>query len=226
MINIDMRVHDIGSLSPEQIEQRIGILNEQYEGARKEIVSLMAQNERIMQIGVLVGGGSLTYGIERKFDYLLLFLPFAFLALILVGLTRYELVYGLGGYKRYLEDELNAHLKTKLVFWEEVCDSGIHHSVSDNVLRFVMLAAFFLASYLGLQSAVSLYLEAEPVVLYLYICLWFAVMIGAAWGFRVYRGTFQRLYLASVEMRSRHLAMTVPPITAEKNAEVEVEPKG
>lgn len=169
----------------------------QYEGARSEIIALMGQNERIMQIGVVIAGGAFSFGILEGIEYLLMFIPFGVITLCLVALSRYELVHALGGYKRYLEEQINRRLGEKIAAWEQICHDNVHHSFSDFLIKIIIGLFLVGSSGVSILVAHNVLMSISIVVFVSYVLVLSGFSLGLIVSFVKFRKMFDRMYSTS-----------------------------
>jgi len=130
-------------------ELKIEILMKEYECVGQKIEALFLTSERIIGLGIVVIVAMLTFGLERKINSILLFLPVAFLGVLLYGVHVFTELTSLGGYKRYLEERINTIFEENLLFWESIIAKKRHYAFVTYFLHF--LYAFFLVLTVSLS---------------------------------------------------------------------------
>ena len=82
------------------------------------ITELFKQGEKILTLGATVIIAGIAYGTEKDIKSLFLILPFAVFALCFYGIHLAREMFSQGGYKRYLEEEINSRIGEDILLWE------------------------------------------------------------------------------------------------------------
>lgn len=103
---------------------KIELLVKQYDDISNEIRNINNIQHKLITIGILLFTGVLIYGIDHQttnpelLTLLILFFQLIFLGLLLFGLFTHGGIMSLGGYKHFLEEEINANFGEDLFLWQ------------------------------------------------------------------------------------------------------------
>ncbi|MBT0959540.1 hypothetical protein [Denitromonas iodatirespirans] len=195
---------DVGAGKPAPTEERpspdqqLDSLMSHYEGCRLEIIELMQSNERLLNIAILILGAVMTYGISVDAHKIVALGPFALSIVVFQGIQRYELVYQLGGYRKYLEEKMQDLTGDKPAFWEDLVAQLFHRSWTHYPLRALIVLAFLLLCAVGVDAVTRLAAPLETIYRYLavgsYTGLLVGVSIAVGINFRHYKASFAKAY--------------------------------
>lgn len=91
-----------------------------YERRCTDIRSTESTNEKILGLGFALIGLGATAGIFQKVAPIFFVLPIAVVGIIACAAVCYLCIYSMGGYKRHLEDCINARAGETILVWEQL----------------------------------------------------------------------------------------------------------
>lgn len=86
----------------------------------EDITELELGNERILGIGVTIISFGFTLGLKESISEIFLILPLLIFCLLFYSLYKYTTIMTLGGYKKFLEAEINNETGEAVLLWEQL----------------------------------------------------------------------------------------------------------
>lgn len=176
------------------------VLLKEYERLCTDIRSIESANEKILGLGFTLIGLGATAGIFQKVAPIFFVLPIAVVGLIAYAAVSYLCIFSMGGYKRHLEDLINAQAGEKLLLWEQLARFRERTSINGHVLRTIYLViavSIFVISILQLSEHYGLRVAWAMGAL-------FFVLVGAVYfGIRQMNSVFDRTYAKAKELHER-----------------------
>ncbi|HEX2066874.1 MAG TPA: hypothetical protein VHI93_08690 [Candidatus Thermoplasmatota archaeon] len=122
----------------------LAVLRLQYQDLGAESNAIKSARNNMVSIGSTLLVGGFLFGIKEQHTWLVAFIPFLFGGLLLHALQLLANSRALGGYRRYLEQQMNAILSPgrPTVFWEEVANHTMMRSAVAAALFFAALHVF------------------------------------------------------------------------------------
>lgn len=103
----------------QQIDEReLTLLYKECETTGNKIMSLIVSGDRYLSMGFAVIVAGMAYGIKEDQKDILLILPYAILTVMFYSLQIVKESMALGGYKCFLEEQINFKLGKNMVLWE------------------------------------------------------------------------------------------------------------
>ena len=115
------------------------VLLKEYERLCTDIRAIESANEKILGLGFTLIGLGATAGIFQKVAPIFFVLPIAVVGIIAYAVVCYLCIYSMGGYKRHLEDRINAQAGEALLLWEQLVRFRERTSINGHVLRAIYL---------------------------------------------------------------------------------------
>jgi hypothetical protein len=95
-------------------------LMKSYEMAASEIRDTANANDRLVAMGIAAIGAGVSYGLVSGKSEVFLALPILLVSVYVYAILNHHNISFLGGYKRFLEDRINALAGDTLLVWEHV----------------------------------------------------------------------------------------------------------
>ena len=99
---------------------KIDVILAEYQRACAEIRSIESNNEKVIGFGLTLISFGFVSGLSQDISEIYIILPPAIVGVLLYGMMTYSNVFSLAGYKRHLEDELNALMEARPLVWEQL----------------------------------------------------------------------------------------------------------
>lgn len=176
------------------------VLLKEYERLCTDIRSIESANEKILGLGFTLIGLGATAGIFQKVAPIFFVLPIAVVGIIAYAAVCYLCIFSMGGYKRHLEDRINAQAGETLLVWEQLVRFRERTSINGHVLRAIYLiisVSIFAISILQLSENYGLRTAwAMGALLF--------VLVSAVYvGIRQMNSVFDRTYAKAKELHER-----------------------
>jgi hypothetical protein len=176
------------------------VLLKEYERLCTDIRSIESANEKILGLGFTLIGLGATAGIAQEVAPIFFVLPIAVVGIIAYAAVSYLCIFSMGGYKRHLEDLLNAQAGETLLVWERLVRLRERSSVNGHALRGIYLVisvSIFAISILQLSEHYGLKVAwAMGALLF--------VLVSAVYvGIRQMNSVFDRTYAKAKELHKR-----------------------
>jgi len=136
----------------EEEKLKIELLIKECESTGQAIRTMLLTNEKVMALGFTIISTGLVYGIKEKVSEILLFLPLAVFAVLFYGIRITAEIMSLGGYKRYLEENINSILRENVLLWESFIAPKMHRSFVLLLLYIVYTFFILLVVFISLQT--------------------------------------------------------------------------
>lgn len=176
------------------------VLLKEYERLCTDIRSIESTNEKILGLGFTLIGLGATAGIFQKVAPIFFVLPIAVVGIIAYAAVCYLCIYSMGGYKRHLEDCINAQAEETILVWEQLVRFRERASINGHVLRAIYLVisvSIFGISILQLSENYGLRTAWAMGALLL-------VLVGAVYiGIRQMNSIFDRTYSEAKKLHGR-----------------------
>lgn len=173
------------------------VLLKEYERVCGEIRALEGNNEKIVGFGITIVTAGFVYGIGNRISEIFLFIPIGFDGVLFYAILQYYRVLRFGGYKKFLEEQINKGMGEKVLIWE---------ALVSNENRINIINAFLSGVYFTIVAAAHAYCLFKVKQLYdgSVFCLFAAVVTLLAVGLLicVYQMTvsFQKAYISSKDL--------------------------
>ena len=131
------------------------VLLKEYERLCTDIRSIESANEKILGLGFTLIAPGATAGIFQEVAPIFFVLPIAVVGIVAYAAVSYLCIFSMGGYKRHLEDLINAQAGEKLLLWEQLVRFREKASINGHVLRTIYFAisiSIFVISILQLNE--------------------------------------------------------------------------
>lgn len=167
---------------------KIEMLVKQCDDISNNIRNMENIQQKLVTIGILLFTGFLIYGIEHKTTnpqplstLLFLFFPLIYLGLLLFGLFTHGEIKSLGGYKRFLEEEINANFGEDLFLWESfiVKPKESHLGAqSDRYNYLAYLIIYIIPTYCSFLLALDIYKNSQYINILVVVFSFFLLFGG------------------------------------------------
>src|SRR5580658_311628 len=108
-------------LPPRLTPEGTGLLKDEYLRLCSDIRSIESTNERLLTLAAGIVTAAFTYGSANPtYREIFVVIPIAATILLIYGCLVYYAVYSMGGYKRHIENLLNAEFGENLLIWERL----------------------------------------------------------------------------------------------------------
>lgn len=128
----------------------------EYKRICDDIRSFETQSDKILNLGVGVVSLSALVGVHYAVALIFFMIPVATSVVVLYTILTYCHIQSMGGYKRYIEDQINVIVTDKLLVWEAVVTEREKH----NLVRNFLLTTYAIA-VVGLMGASVYYVNKE-----------------------------------------------------------------
>ena len=128
-------------------------LTNQSDGFGSAIGSVMLQSSRVIAVGTAVALSVIGISLRTKSSEILILLQYLMFVLFFHYINLHTSILEMGGYKRYLEEEINAIIGEKIHLWETELVPRRHYNIANQ-----FLAAIFLIILLG-SVVIGLYVS-------------------------------------------------------------------
>ena len=186
--------------SEAQTKFRGDVLLQEYLRVCTDIRTIEGANDRVIGLGATFVVAAATVGLAQHVVPLFFALPFAIIGVIFYGVMSYVWVFSLGGYKLYLEEEINRTIGERLLLWEAL----VPKRNTLNIARGVLLSVYVLVSAgiicLSVIQVGSGYGALASGLLGGLSCALFVLMV-ASWG--TMAAAVKLTYTAAVEEHQR-----------------------
>jgi len=172
----------------EKDKLKIELLVKQCDDISNNIRNVTNIQQQLITIGILLFTGVLIYGIEHQTTnpqllstLLILFFPFIFLALLLFGLFTHGEIKSLGGYKRFLEEEINTNFGEDLFLWESFVvkpKESLLGAQSDRYNYLLYLVLYTIPSYFSFILVLDIYKNSQYKNLFVLLFSFFLLLGG------------------------------------------------
>jgi hypothetical protein len=161
------------------MESKLEVLMKEYEAAWQQIQTRAGINEKIVGLGLTVLTAGLVYGIKEKVGEMLLVVPVGFFGIMFYSVFITTDIMSLGGYRRHLEERINAILGENVLLAEEIARKLIHRHFSLVCLYIIYAVALGLTIFLSLKTALQIYGSPTFAGLSIFLALlFFALLIS------------------------------------------------
>lgn len=103
-------------------QQKLELLKTEHARISGEIRAIEAMGEKSLGFGISIIGVGLAYGVEKSIGSLFILIPIAFIGLLLFIMINYYNLFLLGGYIRFVEEEINRIIGSDVLLWEKIRD--------------------------------------------------------------------------------------------------------
>jgi hypothetical protein len=97
---------------------RLDLLYKECESVGSKITTLFVAGEKYLSMAFAIIVAGMAYGIKEHQHDILLLVPFAIMTVMFYAIHMFTEVNALGGYKYYLEEQINIILNKNVLLWE------------------------------------------------------------------------------------------------------------
>ena len=137
--------HKKSGLSGDKV---VDVLLKEHEITCSQIREMVSYSDRIFGLGITLVGALFLYGFKEHLEKVMIAVSFVFIALLLFSTTIYTGIFSLGGYRLYIEEQLNQLMGRQLLSWERMTPKILHSSFPvfgmttfTGILLFVVVAS-------------------------------------------------------------------------------------
>jgi hypothetical protein len=137
-------------------DHALDVLLKEHSLTCSQIHQMTSYTDKMLGAAVAVVSAALLYGIKENVPGIVIALPYVSVALLLYFSAVYTSVFSLGGYRRYLETQINSIVNRDLLRWELVASRVLHTSIAGTMLMLYLLTAYCVLSFFGWSAADTL----------------------------------------------------------------------
>lgn len=126
-------------------EKIVDVLLKEHEITCSQIREMVSYSDRMFGLGITLVGAVFIYGVKERLAEVVVAVSFIFIALLLFSATIYTCIFSLGGYRLYVEEQLNHMLGRNLLKWERMAPHILHKSfpvLSMSIFISILVFAF------------------------------------------------------------------------------------
>ncbi len=143
----------------EQIDE-LSILYKECESTGNKIMSLIVSSDRYLSMGFAVIVAAMAYGMKEDQKDILLILPYAILTVMFYSVHIITETMALGGYRCFLEEQINLKLGKNIVIWESGIARRRHTTDAPIFINVIYTVFLFLTIINSLVIAWKFYEKA------------------------------------------------------------------
>ena len=156
------------------------VLLKEHEAICGQIKEIVSYSDKMLALFITITGSVVIYGIKEKLGIIIVIASFVVMILMLFVLTMNSAIMTLGGYRLYLEEQLNTTLNKQYIHWERVVSWNYHTSVS--IISFKILAGFLfiIILYFGVVNAQEVVQNKYLIILLNVLYVLGVILIGVS----------------------------------------------
>lgn len=146
----------------DKTEKKLDVLLSEYHEISKRIHEIMLHQERLLNYSILIIGAVVIYGFTKELDALSVFFPLGIFAVYFYSLYYINQIHALGGYKKFLEEELNLIIEKiddadskKIFLWEKYARKYFHldiNNAAQALIYIIVLGIFVSLAFISAQG--------------------------------------------------------------------------
>jgi hypothetical protein len=173
----------------------IQALLREYERVCTDVRAIETMNDKVVGFGLTIGGAAFAYGIQQHLGEVFFVVPVALIGVFFYATLQYHNMFWFGGYKRAVEERINALSGTTVLGWEALVETRRRRvNVINASLVFIYLALLVTATTYSLYQIFS---TQPPLFAQLYAAFILVLMLFLLASVRQMFGAFKRSYDAS-----------------------------
>lgn len=134
-------------------ELKLQLLAEECRTCGESIRTLFLATEKVIGLGLAIMAAGMAYGLKEGIHEILVLLPVGIFGVLLYGIYISTEILSLGGYRRYLEEGINAAFGEAIFYWESGIAEKRHSDFVRYALHFVYLLFLAVTIYVSCRTA-------------------------------------------------------------------------